>query len=92
MARSYEDRLANGQDPENLDKEFLRLWIAGRCDPYKDPIPNIPIETLVEFSSKYIQLYEQITGLNFSPPATDQPIRDRIEANLEIALPEYFKK
>ena len=90
VADSYEDHLAKGQDPESLDKEFLRLWIAGKCDPYKDPIPEIPADTLAEFSGKYIRLYEQVTGQAFQPPAIGEPVRDRVEASLKKALPDYF--
>ena len=92
IADSYEQRLSDGKDPESLDKEFLRLWIAAHCDPYKDPIPDIPDDTLAEFSAKYIRLYEKVTGLEFQKPATDTPIRDRVEASLAKALPEYFSK
>ena len=90
-ADSYAARHAAGEEPENLDKEFLRLWIAARCDPYKEPIPDIPPETLLEFSGKYIALFEQVTGLRFEPPPLDRPVRDRIAANLKTAFPQYFR-
>jgi len=87
---SYERRLAAGEEPESLDKEFLRLWIAARCDPYKDPIPEIPPETVIEFSGKYMALFEQVTGLAFERPTLDEPVRDRVARNLKKAFPEYF--
>ncbi len=90
VAESYEGRLAEGAEPENLDKEFLRLWINERCDPYKDPLPNIPPETLFDFSDKYIRLYEQVTGQAFVKPTPGQSVRARVEANLRRAFPEYF--
>ena len=90
LSYSYDAQLAVGHEPESLDKEFLRLWIAERCDPYKDPIPNIPPETLLDFSGKYIRLYEQVTGQAFERPAISMPLRDRIQANLAIAFPGYF--
>lgn len=89
-ANSYADRLAAGMEPESLDKEFLRLWIAERCDPYKDPIPEVPPEKLIEFSEKYIALYELVTGQSFERPPADIPVRDRVRANLVAAFPEYF--
>jgi len=82
LADSYEERLANGQDPQGLDKEFLRLWVRERCDPYKDPIPDIPDDTLVEFSGRYIRLFESVTGLTFEADNADQPVLERIRANL----------
>ena len=33
IAATYEARIAAGQEPENIDKEFLRLWFRERCDP-----------------------------------------------------------
>ncbi|MBL4720987.1 MAG: phosphoribosylaminoimidazolesuccinocarboxamide synthase [Alphaproteobacteria bacterium] len=90
QAHTLEQRLSNGQEPESLDKEFLRLWVNERCDPYKDPIPEIPPETLMTFSGKYIRLYEQVTGQPFQKPTPGKPIRDRLEANLRRAFPEYF--
>jgi len=90
ISDSYEDRLSQGKEPASLDKEFLRLWVNERCDPYKDPIPNIPADTLMEFSSKYVRLFEQVTGQTFDVPAAEQSVRDRIRDNLAKALPEYF--
>lgn len=90
-ASSYAERLNAGKEPESLDKEFLRLWIAARCDPYKQPIPEIPAETLVEFSEKYIRLYEVVTGQPFQRPALDRSVRDRVRANLAKAFPDYFR-
>ena len=91
MTDSYDARMAAGENPESLDKEFLRLWISARCDPYKDPIPDIPGETLLEFSSKYVKLFEQVTGQTFQRPAMDRSVRDRVRENLAKALPDYFK-
>ncbi len=79
---SYEAKLAAGENPDGLDKEFLRLWVNERCDPYKDPIPEIPDDTLVEFSGRYIRLFESVTGLDFSAEADDAPVLERIRANL----------
>ena len=88
---SYDERLKAGKEPDSLDKEFLRLWIKERCDPYNETIPKIPSETLIEFSNKYIKLYEQITGEKFIRPDTSENIRTRIQGYLKRTLPEYFK-
>ncbi len=90
IAASYAERLQRGEEPDSLDKEFLRLWISSRCDPYRDPIPEIPAATLREFSEKYIALYETITGLVFQRAAEGRPIKQRIRDNLAKALPEFF--
>jgi hypothetical protein len=36
--RVCRQRMAQGLEPENIDKEFLRLWFKERCDPYKDAV------------------------------------------------------
>ncbi len=90
IADTYQERLATSKNPDSLDKEFLRLWVTARCDPYKDEVPEIPTETLLEFSEKYIKLYETVTGKAFERQPIDQPVRDRVAGNLKKAFPEYF--
>ena len=89
-AASYAERLANGEEPEGLDKEFLRLWVRERCDPYNEPVPDIPDETLREFSGKYVALYEAVTGQAFEYAGDGASMRERVQANLARELPEYF--
>jgi len=84
---SYEERFLNGQEPENIDKEFLRLWFKENCDPYKDEIlPQAPKELIVELSKRYIQLYEMITNEKFDFSATDESIYDRVKNNISHHL------
>ncbi len=53
LAHSYDSRHAAGQEPENIDKEFLRLWFRERCDPYKDKVlPEAPKELVCELSKR----------------------------------------
>lgn len=81
-AASYQARFAAGQRPESFDKDFVRNWVAARCDPYKDPIPDIPRELIVDTAAVYIQAFETITGQAFPAPTDDRPVLDRIRANL----------
>ena len=81
LKESYKERFAKGQEPENIDKEFLRLWFTKHCDPYKDKIlPEAPEELIVELSRRYIMLYEMITGKKFKAKVGD--VSERIERNL----------
>lgn len=89
-ADSYEIRVAAGEEPESLDKEFLRLWVRSKCDPYKDPIPEIPPETLIEFAGKYVSLFETVTGQKFEYADPAVPVRERVRNALASALPEFF--
>lgn len=83
IAGSYEERFRNGQEPENIDKEFLRLWFRDNCDPYNDEVlPEAPDDLVVELSSRYIKLYEMITGKEFVPAPGDDPLQ-RLRENLK---------
>ena len=81
-AASYEARFAAGEKPESFDKDFVRNWVASRCDPYHDDIPAIPDELILDTAAVYIQAYETITGENFAVPAGEQTVLERIRANL----------
>jgi phosphoribosylaminoimidazole-succinocarboxamide synthase len=83
---SYERRFAASEPPEPLDKDFLRLWVIARCDPYREPIPEIPREVILETAAIYIAAFETITGQVFQLPSPDVPILARIRANLA----QYF--
>lgn len=85
IAATYRERLNQGREPENIDKEFLRLWFRDHCDPYNDPeLPKAPDDLIIELSSRYIRLYEMITGKQFSVD-TSASIKDRMTANLKAA-------
>ena len=87
IAESYERRMQEGKEPENIDKEFLRLWFKEHCDPYKDEtLPAAPDELVVELSARYIYLYEKITGEDFQFPEIESSIDDRIKENLKPYL------
>lgn len=81
LANTYEERFSQGKDPENIDKEFLRLWFRDNCDPYNDKIlPKAPDELVAELSRRYIMLYEMITGKEFEAEFGD--IAERLKKNL----------
>jgi hypothetical protein len=71
------------QEPESIDKEFLRLWFRDNCDPYKDAaLPEAPHDLVAELSARYVYLYEVITGEVFQLPDLSTPAHCRIEASL----------
>jgi phosphoribosylaminoimidazole-succinocarboxamide synthase len=77
---SYRSRFDSGQNPESFDKDFVRNWVAARCDPYKQPIPAIPPEVVFDTALVYVRAFETITGRAFEPPG--EPILARIRRNL----------
>ena len=87
IAETYDERMSAGQEPQNIDKEFLRLWFVDNCDPYNDKtLPDAPDELVAELSSRYIYLYETITGKAFPFPDTGKPVQERINENLKDVL------
>ena len=90
LSETYKKRLAEGLEPENIDKEFLRLWFTKNCDPYNDEIlPEAPVELVTELSLRYIRLYEMITGKKFTFPSQEESkttAAERLAANLKNIL------
>ncbi len=82
IADSYEQSFAAGGRPASFDKDFVRAWVTERCDPYKDPIPEIPRDLVEQTSKVYIQAFEQITGKTFVPDLSGETVLDRIRKNL----------
>lgn len=80
---TYQERFEKGEEPENFDKEFLRLWYTQRIDPYKDKIPPMPQELVVAASKRYIEIYERLIKKKFD--VFKYPIEDRIRTNLQRA-------
>ena len=82
LADGYEAALAAGGRPPSFDKDVIRAWVGARCDPYHDPIPEIPAEMIAQTSAVYIQAYEAITGETFVPDLSGETVLDRVRANL----------
>jgi len=83
IAGTYPERFEAGQRPDSFDKDFVRAWVVARCDPYKDPIPEIPKDLIEQTSRVYIKAYETITGQKFAPDLSGVPPLDRVRWNLE---------
>lgn len=81
---SYQSRFEKGEGPESFDKDFMRNWVAARCDPYKDPIPEIPRDVVLATAEVYVKAYETITGKRFEPPPAGEMPLARIRRNLGL--------
>ena len=84
-ADSFSERLAAGQEPENFDKEFLRLWYAERGYRGDGDPPPATDDLKIQVSQRYIALYEMLTGRPFDPGA--YPAGPRVEAALQAYRP-----
>ncbi len=91
LGETYAQRIAAGEEPENYDKEFLRLWFKERFDPYADtPAPEVPTEVIAELERRYRFVYESLSGQIFPSyeDGEDGEPASRIEKNVQKALEE----
>ena len=83
FAEDYERRLAAGEEPRALDKEYVRRWYAARGYTGDGPPPPLDDEVRVEAAKRYIEAYERVSGESFVADLED-PI-PRLARNLGIA-------
>lgn len=83
QAESYNAQYENGLEPDNYDKEYIRLWVKSQCNPYAvEQLPEVPRVMTYELMRRYAQVLWQLTGQTFQPD-TSQPIVQRIGFNLK---------
>lgn len=80
-ASSYEASFAAGEEPENFDKEFVRLAYTQKGYRGDGQPPLMPADLWVAASQRYIQIYEMLTGQTFQPG--EYPVGPRLERNLQ---------
>ena len=84
LADSYAERFAAGQEPENYDKEFVRLAYAARGYRGDGEPPVMDDSLWVSAAQRYIDIYERLTGRAFGPAA--YPADTRL-AGIPISAP-----
>jgi len=80
IKETYEELFARGQEPQKLDKEYVRQYLANKGFVGDGDIPEIPDEIKIEAAKRYITAYEMITGKLFD--AENGDILERIERNI----------
>ena len=79
----YKERQLRGEPQKQLSKEFVRQWLISKnfqgLRGQKIPVMSEPF--IKSVSSRYIELYEKITGENFIKADTSS-IEERIERNV----------
>jgi phosphoribosylaminoimidazole-succinocarboxamide synthase len=82
-ADTYEERFTAGEDPENFDKEFVRIAYAEKGYRGDGDAPSMPVELWSLASERYITIYELLTGKTFE--AGEYPVEQRLIRNLKNA-------
>jgi phosphoribosylaminoimidazole-succinocarboxamide synthase len=73
------DTYATG-NPQNYDKEFLRLWFVDQGYRGDGPAPAMPDDFVAQVAARYIDAFERLTGETFDPG--EQPAASRIRKAL----------
>ena len=86
-AEGYAERQASGERQRQLSKEFVREWLIANGFQGKDgqEMPVMPDVFVKEISSRYIELFERMTGRAFVKDDSKN-IASRIEENVLAAL------
>ncbi len=80
---SYESRLKEGKEPENFDKEFIRMAFAEKGYRGDGEIPELDEKVWEEAVELYITAFEKLSKTKFEKGG--YPIEERIEENLKKA-------
>jgi phosphoribosylaminoimidazole-succinocarboxamide synthase len=83
IADTYERRLADGDEPESLDKEVVRRAFADIGYKGDGPVPTVADEVWSATTARYIVAYERLTGTPFEPGR--YPVAERLTENLTKA-------
>ncbi len=83
IKKTYQKHLKNGEEPENFDKEFLRLWYAKKGYTGDGVPPKMSKDLIVALAQRYIGVYEKITREKFKK--FEYPIGERIQKNIQKA-------
>ena len=80
-ADTYETQFNADKEPENFDKEFIRIAYADKGYRGDGEIPSMSNELWVAASERYITIYEMLTGKTFEAGA--YPVEERLLKNLK---------
>ncbi len=91
-ADGYEARFENGEPQKQLSKEFVRQWLIQHDFMGKagQKVPEMTPDFIESVSSRYIELYEHITGKTFEK-APEAHLVERIERNVLDCLDQLKK-
>lgn len=80
---TYDERFEEGEEPENFDREFVRLWYQAQGYTERDRLPPLDEDMIITVSQRYQRVYELLTGKPFQPAS--YPAQKRIIIALHYA-------
>jgi phosphoribosylaminoimidazole-succinocarboxamide synthase len=85
-AHGYESALSRGENPQSLDKEYVRRWLVEQGYRGDGAPPALPDDVRCEAARRYIETYELLTGRGFEPVAGDP------HARLRTSLADFLRR
>lgn len=85
IADTYQQHFNKGEDQDNINKEYLRLWLAEKGFTGDSELPTIPDDVKIETARRYIEAYERITGETFQGEVCED-----VEGRVKKNLAKYF--
>lgn len=82
IKKTYQERVKKGLEPENFDKEFLRLWYKNHGYMGDGKPPPMPESLAKKVSKRYKDVYQMLTGKKIATIRDDSPIEERIQQNV----------
>ena len=81
VKKTYRERLKKGLEPENYDKEFMRIWFKEKGYGGKGKIPQMPPELIAKIAQRYMSVYEKLSVEKFKIDLSVPP-KERIVQSL----------
>jgi phosphoribosylaminoimidazole-succinocarboxamide synthase len=78
---TYKERFSAGLEPENFDKEFMRLWYVRKGYKGDGKAPKMPESFVKKVSKRYTDIFEKLTGEKIKKTRNEK-IDKRIIKNL----------
>lgn len=82
IKKTYKERFKKGLEPENFDKEFMRIWFAKKGYKGEGIPPKMPRNFVKKISERYISIYTKLAKKKFTKGNNN--INKEISKNLNL--------
>jgi len=90
ITETYPKRFKANMAPDRIDKDLIREYLIGKCDPYdqSEPLPEIPTELKNRVSNAYHSFYQMLIGDDDMFDLTSES--DGLINDVESTIDNYF--
>ncbi len=85
IKKTYVQKFKKGEEVENYDKEFMRIWFTKQGYTGKGKAPQIPDDLKIKIAKRYIDAYEKLSREQFRIDLSKKP-KERITENLSALI------